>query len=122
MRKTLIAITSAMLISAVHADDGHDLLNNCQKFIDQENGVELDQVGDIKAAKCLAFISGFGGADSLSPLTRNGQRMFCMPNGISRVEVAKTTVAWMEENEEALDYGDHEVLAIANIVNFPCSR
>ncbi len=120
MPKVIIILISMMLISIARASDEKELLENCQKVVAHENGVTLDEIGRIKAAKSLSYLSGFGGADALSPLTRKGRRMFCIPKDVSITTAAKLTVSWMEKNTDKLHFGSHEVLAMANIVNFPC--
>lgn len=116
-----LPIAIAIIMSSeVNAGDGFELLENCQAVVEQKKGASLNEVGRLKAAKCLAYLSGFGGADALSPLSRKGRRMFCIPKEISLSEAAELTVDWMHKNENKLMYGSHEVLAMANIVNFPC--
>jgi len=106
--------------ASVQAKDGVDLFESCQKVVDGKNGVELDEDGRIRAASCISYLSGFGGADSLSPLKHKGRRMFCIPKDVSLTQVAEVTVKWMLNNKDKLHFPRHQVLAMANIVNFPC--
>lgn len=105
-----------------HAGDGHELLARCKIVAEQSENSATTEVERIKAAQCIAYLSGFGGADALSPLTRNGRRLFCIPKSVSLSEAAVLTVRWMEQNPDKLQWGSHEVLAMANIVNFPCTE
>ncbi len=116
-----VMVLFAFSSSPVNAADGHDLLEQCEAVAEQKRGGTLDEVGRIKAAKCLSYLSGFGGADALSPLTRKGRRMFCIPKDVSLTDAALATVSWMQKNPDKLKFGAHEVLAMANIVNYPCA-
>lgn len=103
------------------AKTGEELLADCRHATAPPSGEQGDEAGRIAAAKCLAFLQGFGGADALSPLTRKGRRMFCIPKTESLREAARRTVDWMDANPGKLHFGAHEVLAMANIVNYPCT-
>lgn len=118
--KWLLAL-ALLLPLAASAKTGEELLADCRHVADLQRGEPDDEAGRIAAAKCLAFLQGFGGADALSPLTRKGQRMFCIPKTESLREAARRTVDWMDANPGKLHFGAHEVLAMANIVNYPCT-
>lgn len=118
--KILFVILALSFSISAQAKSGNDLLLNCQKVVDRENGVALDEDGRIRAASCISYLSGFGGADSMSPLKHKGKRMFCVPKSVSLAEAAKLTVNWMVKNRDKLHYPSHQVLAMANIANFPC--
>ncbi|WP_204902951.1 Rap1a/Tai family immunity protein, partial [Microbulbifer mangrovi] len=118
--KILVIICALAFSVSAQAKDGNDLLENCQKVLDGKNGVELDEAGKIRAASCISYLSGFGGADSLSPLKHKGRRMFCIPKDVSLTDAADLTVKWMLSNKDKLHFPSHQVLAMANIVNFPC--
>jgi NAD-dependent DNA ligase len=120
MKKIFYVVLFLVLPTGVLADDGNELLENCLEVKNHEEGKPLNEVARIRAAKCIAYLSGFGGADALSPLTRKGRRMFCIPKDVSLTDAALVTVDWMQKNEDKLKYSSHEVLAMANIVNFPC--
>lgn len=150
-RFILITIVFTFLnAEIVKADSGHDLLEKCEAAVESRNDKNLKNKLDamhirefkrvldkeelkllyelaintchLKAAQCISFLSGFGGADALSPLTRKGKRMFCVPKNISLDQAAHLTVEWMNKNTDKLDYGANEVLLMSNIVNFPCPR
>lgn len=146
----LIIIFSLMSRLSYAFDTGHDLLKKCEAVVELQNmdelKVKLDNLkksnvdGDfdnkkiklinelaistrhIKAAQCLSFLSGFAGANSISPLTHKGRKMFCIPKDLSLNEAASLTVDWMHKNMDKLNFRAHEVLAMSNIVNFPCFR
>ena len=135
-------------VGVVYAiSDGHELLNSC-KAMEEKTDYEAEKVLDkarelvesgntdkvtindlnellssanaLRAASCVGFLSGFGGANALSPLKHKGKRMFCVPKEVTINQMAAMAVSWMEENEDKLQFGAHEVLAMSSIVNFPC--
>ncbi|TVL02246.1 hypothetical protein AYI72_13550 [Shewanella algae] len=117
----IITVLILTVSISVQAKDGNDLLADCQKVVDGKNGVLLSEDGKLRAASCISYLSGFGGADAISPLTHKGKRMFCIPKSVSLKDAAEKTVTWMLNNREKLSYPRHQVLAMANIVNFPCN-
>lgn len=137
-------------VGLVHAiSDGHELLESCKAVegiaqyepeIILGKARELDASGNkddvtvgelnellssaeaLRAASCVGFLSGFGGANSLSPLKHKGKQMFCVPKEITINQMAAITVKWMLENEDKLQFKAYEVLAMSTIANFPCPR
>lgn len=122
MGRLLFLMLFAVFPIAALAGNGNELLEDCIEVKRHVEGKQLNESARIRAAKCIAYLSGFGGADALSPLTRKGRRMFCIPKAVSLIDAALATVDWMQENKDKLQYGRHEVLAMANIVNFPCGE
>ena len=118
--KKIVILLVLIFPASVHAKDGNDLLNDCQKVVDKKNGRELDESEKIRVVSCISYLSGFGGADSLSPLKHKGRQMFCIPKDVSLTNAAELTVEWMLSNRDKLHFPKHQVLAMANIVNFPC--
>ncbi len=122
MKNVFCVVILLVFSISAYADSGYELLENCQEVENHEEGKALDEKARVRAAKCISYLSGFGGADALSPLTRKGRRMFCIPKDVSLTEAALVTVRWMRENEDKLKFGSHEVLAMSNIVNYPCGK
>lgn len=116
-----MTVFSLTIASAITSDE---LLKNCQEAVD-------DNVHSyLKAGLCYGYIDGFQGmhynmAYILSyPDTSKGEKflLFCIPEDVTRQQLAKIIVKYLNDHPEELHYSAHTTLYVIFKKYFPCER
>ena len=121
----LVFICASLLASNAHAEeqDGSFFLQSCGAAVKQADGGQLTQDEGAVALVCVAYISGFLDAMTLTAKFTKGKRNVCTPErGVSNSQAARLLVKYLRENPQTLHESGRMSLYIALGKAFPCPK
>jgi hypothetical protein len=106
----------------------NDLKRDCEEAL-KLNADRDAKINNFRVGLCYGYIEGFTGSHTLLAQIRAGvdkpedvekNSLFCIQQGISRLEIAMTIVQYLDDHPENLRYSPSQTLMVALMKKFPC--
>ncbi len=129
MKKIVLVVIAALMLPLSNlalADDGNNLLSQCNVAVDIMDGKKLtaDVQGGINAGNsmyCFGLMQGIISLNKLYEVPLRNNALFCTPHSnITNGQAARIVVKYLQEHPEMLHEPDFAITINALIEAFPC--
>jgi hypothetical protein len=69
---------------------------------------------------CLGYLTGIADSDSGAPAWRMQKSLFCIPQGVTVVQLRRTLLDYLQRHPEERDFNAAMLVGNAFIESFPC--
>lgn len=104
----LACLLCASLTARANLLDGVELVERCTS--DRADAVNT----------CLGYLSGVADTDSAAPAWRMQKSLFCIPQGVTVVQLRRTLLDYLKRHPEELDFNAAMLVGNAFIETYPC--
>lgn len=122
MSLIFILLFSVAPNNAVALSTGAEFLRACGAVVKQAEGIEISPKEKVESIHCMAYMSGFTDAVSLSNhFYKPSTQKICLPKkGASSEQLARIVTKWLAESPEILHLTVRVEIMFALEKAFPC--
>ncbi|WP_342243228.1 Rap1a/Tai family immunity protein [Pseudomonas sp. OTU5201] len=100
--------------------DGNTLVRNCESAIQMAGGKAGGDL--IGAGRCQGLVEGTLDTVYMMDTVHNAKRAICLPEGVTKLQLIKITVKYINDNPKLLNQNESSLIMLAALDAFPCNQ